>query len=384
MKNDANPNARALSRRLRLNWRGAVFLALATAVGFAAAAKGNNLLFVVFSTLLGVFIAAAVFTILGPGRLEITRVLPDSAHAYEPFSYSIRLRSRRKLLPAFALRIDDRLTHDGRPAAMQPGAVHIAVALPGEKLRGTTSAAAFQRGPATFGPITVTSEFPPGLVTYTVTFAIEDSILVYPRSGIIERRILNPYLSRIQQHELVAASTAAGEEEFAGLREFRDGDNPRRVHWKLLGRVPGQVIVKEFEDARARRGVILLDTLLPDPSDRRRRSRLERAISFSAALAEALLGEGYTLRFRTHAPEPVELALEPRRGAVQDLNLMLAGLRPSPTAGLHELVARADAAADEVFFVLAVGDDAAPEALPPGRSIVIHATEMRNLMYYAS
>ena len=99
--------SKILRRSLRLNWRGAVFLALTAAVGFAAASKGNNLLFVVFSTLLGVFIAAALFTILGPGRIEITRVLPDAAHAYEPFSYSIRLRSRRRLLPAFALRLDD-------------------------------------------------------------------------------------------------------------------------------------------------------------------------------------------------------------------------------------------------------------------------------------
>ena len=371
-----------ISRRFRMNWRGAVYLVLSFAVGFAAAVKGKKLLFIVFSTLLGVFAASVVFTLLGPRGLEFARLLPEAAFAYTPFTYGLRIRNRKRLLPAFGLRVDDRLTHDGRLASIQPVPIWIPFALPGEKLRATTSAAATQRGPARFGPITITSEFPPGLVTYAVTLDLQDTVLIFPRQGAIQRRILNPYLSRLEHRDLVATLSASGDEEFAGLREFRDGDNPRRIHWKLLGRIPGEVIVREYEDARVRQAVILLDTFLPNASDRKRRSRLERAVSFAVALADALLAENYVLTFRTFAPEPVDLALEPRIGMLEELNIALAQLKPSRIHTVDELVPAEGAAGEEVYFVLAIGDGPGLSGLPTHRSMIIPADEMRTLMYY--
>jgi uncharacterized protein (DUF58 family) len=366
-----------------MNWRGTVYLVLSFAVGFAAAVKGNNLLFIIFSTLLGVFVASVVLTLLGPRAIEFSRLLPEAAFAYTPFAYGLRIRIRKRLLPAFGIRIDDRLTHDGRLSAVQPVPIWIPFALPGEKLRATTTAADTLRGPAKFGPLTITSEFPPGLVTYSVTLALEDTVLVYPRQGAIQRRILNPYLSRLEHRDLVATLNASGDEEFAGLRDYRDGDNPRRIHWKLLGRLPGQVIVREYEDARVRQAVILLDTFLPNATDRKRRSRLERAVSFTAALADALLAENYVLTFRAFAPEPVELALEPRLGMLEELNIALAQLKPSRIHTVDELLPAESPPGEEVYFVLAIGDGPGLD-LPRHRSMVIPADEMRTLMYYPS
>jgi uncharacterized protein (DUF58 family) len=142
------------------------------------------------------------------------------------------------------------------------------------------------------------------------------------------------------------------------------------------------MVVKEYEDPRTRRATILLDTFLPNLNDRKRRSRLERAISFSAALAEALLAESYVLRFRTWSPDLVDLALEPRHGILADLRHVLAGLRPSRVHNLADLVPEPDPRTDDVFFVLPIGDEPLPDTIPSQRSIVIPADEMRNLMYY--
>jgi uncharacterized protein (DUF58 family) len=373
-----------VSRSFRINWRGGVFLALTFAVGYASIHKGNNLLFIVFSALAGVFVTSLLLTLLVGRRLEISRVLPDSVHANETFSYTIRIKNAKRVLPAFCVRIEDRVSYDGRPAPVPPMPVHVPIAAPRERVRATSFATAYQRGWARFSHVTVTAEFPPGLVTYRQTLAIEDQMLVYPREGILERRVLNPYLSRVEFLDLVASATTRGSEDFAGVREYRHGDNPRWIHWRLSARTPGRLLMREFEDTRVRDAVILLETFHPNPADVRRGSRLERAISFSAALAEALLADNYLVRFRAFAPDAMELALEPRKGAIADLQYALATLRPSRTHSVADLARDHDPSRDEVYFLLRIGDDDLSLPVAPERVVTIHADDMRSMMYYAS
>jgi uncharacterized protein (DUF58 family) len=373
-----------LSRSFRVNVRGGVFLLLALAVGYAAVHKGSNLLFMIFSVLAAIFVTSLALTLLMVRRVEVTRVLPDSVHANEPFAYAVRVRNTRRLLPLFCLKIEDHVIWDTRPAPVQPTPVHVPIAAPRERVRATAFATATQRGWAKFASVALTAEFPPGLFTYRVTLPADDQMLVYPREGALQRRVLNPYLSRVEFLDLVATATTRGSEDFAGVREYRPGDNPRWIHWRLSARVPGRTLLKEFEDTRVRDALILLETFVPNPADTRRASRLERAISFSAALAEALLAENYLVRFRAFVPDPAEIVLEPRKGAIAELKHALATLHASRTHAASELVKEADPSRDEVYFLLRIGDEPVALPVPPERVVEIHADDMRSMMYYAS
>ena len=57
---------------LRVNARGWVFLALALSVGVAAAVKGNNLLFAVFSALFGILAVCGLMTVLLARKVEVS------------------------------------------------------------------------------------------------------------------------------------------------------------------------------------------------------------------------------------------------------------------------------------------------------------------------
>src|SRR6185295_15269672 len=142
-------------------------------------------------------------------------------------------------------------------------------------------------GGARIGPFTVVSEFPPGLFTYRRIVPVVNRMLVYPRVGVLNRRFIDPLLAKVEYTEQAAGDFERGHEEFAGLREFRDGDNPRSIHWKMSARLAGRLLVREHEDPRVRDVAILLDTHVPKTGDGRRRPRLERAIPFAATLAEA-------------------------------------------------------------------------------------------------
>jgi uncharacterized protein (DUF58 family) len=238
-----------------VNGRGWIFLALAASVAFAAALKGNNLLFAIFCVLIAQFIVSGVLTVVVARGIELSRILPPSASAGGLFTVGIRLRNLKRFWPVFCLRIEDRLSSGARPVALPPTAVWIPMAGPRKRIRTACYATAPERGWARFGPFSVVSEFTPGLFTYRRAVPVVNRLLVYPRLGVLNRRILEPMLSKVEYSEMAARQFERGHEEFAGLREFREGDSPRSIHWKMSARVPGRLLVREHEDPlRPRRG----------------------------------------------------------------------------------------------------------------------------------
>jgi len=376
------PAPRRARARFRLNARGWVFFGLSLSVAFAAAFKGNNLLFAVFCVLFGLLVTSGFLTWAVARNLEVTRVLPESAQVGETFAIGIRIRNRKRLWPAFCIRFEDRLSHEGRPASLQPTPVWLPFAKPGARVKGTYYAVAHERGWARFGPFHVRSEFLTGLFTWTARLGEEDKLLVVPRLGRLNRRLVTTLLAKGETSPFSSPEADAGDEEFAGLREYRPGDHPRRIDWKMSARLPGgELLVRELENPKIRDAVILLDTFLPNPGDVRRRARLERAVSFAATLADHLLADQYLVTLRAFGPDPVSLELEPRRGAVDDLLMNLALLKPCRAHPIGDLIAAEQPRADRVYFVLKAGEEALPAWEGESRSVTVDASEMKALMH---
>ena len=364
----------------RMNGRGGVYLALAASVAFAAVLKGNNLLFAIFCILIAQFLVSAVLTVVVARRVELSRVLPASAVAGEVFPLGVRLRNLKRFWPAFCLRIEDRVHPPGRTPALDPTPVWIPIAGPRKRVRTTSYGTVPDRGWARLGPFTVVSEFPPGLFEYRRTIPIVNRLLVYPRPGSLSRRLLDPVLARVEYSELAASEFERGQQEFAGLREFRDGDSPRDIHWKMSSRLPGRLLVREREDPRVKDAVVVLETFIPRTVEGRRRSRLERAVRFAATLADALLARGYRVRFRAFAPDLVEVELDPRARDLDRLLHELAILRPTRVHPASELLSAVDLPAEAALFILRISEDplALRDEIP--RAVVLSPAEMRALL----
>ncbi len=375
MKRKAVPRA-----SFRLNGRGWIYLALAASVAFAAALKGNNLLFAIFCILIAQFIVSGVLTVVVARGIEITRLLPPSAVDGEVFPLGLRLRNLKRFWPAFCLRIEDRIDAAGRPPGLAPTPVWIPVAGPKKRVRTTSYATAAERGWARLGPFTVISEFPPALFTYRRPLPVVKRLLVYPRLAVLTRRLLDPLLARAQYSEFVSGDFDRGSEEFSGLREFREGDSPRHIHWKMSSRLPGRLLVREHEDPKVRDARILLETHVPKTAEGRRRNRLERAIRFAATLADTLLAEGYRVRFRAFGPDLVSVDLDPRARDLDRLLHELALLRPTRTRTLSELMGVDDAPGEEALFVLRIGDDALPHREDSQRCVTLTPADMKSMM----
>ena len=96
------------------------------------------------------------------------------------------------------------------------------------------------------------------------------------------------------------SSTVRGEGgEFMGLREYREGDSLRKIHWKAWART-GQPIVKEFEELRFPRYGLVLDTSLKETGP----DLLEEAVSVAASFVSTMERESCLLDLMFVREEP--------------------------------------------------------------------------------
>jgi uncharacterized protein (DUF58 family) len=90
---------------------------------------------------------------------------------------------------------------------------------------------------------------------------------------------------RYQRGGVSLAQSVGEEDEFVGLREYRPGDPPRRIHWRSFAK-RGEPIVKEYQDEFFVRYGLLLDSFAAGIDE----ARFEAAVSAAASIAAAERG----------------------------------------------------------------------------------------------
>jgi uncharacterized protein (DUF58 family) len=87
--------------------------------------------------------------------------------------------------------------------------------------------------------------------------------------------------------------------EYLGIREYRTGDSMRHVHWPSTAR-HGAMMVREFEEERTRRLLIVIDTERDD-EPQVGPTALDRCCTVAASLASAAFAHGHGARLAAAA-----------------------------------------------------------------------------------
>jgi uncharacterized protein (DUF58 family) len=160
----------------------------------------------------------------------------------------------------------------------------------GQSRNGSYRGRLTERGRYQLGPLRVSTRFPFGLLRHTVTVGEEQSLLVFPRLGRLTR-------GWIQRHRESFAGTnrreqrAGSDGDFYGIRPWRNGDSPRRIHWRSSARA-GKLMARQLEQPRNRDVALLLDLWQPEQPSRQQRENVELAVSFAATVVADLCREG--------------------------------------------------------------------------------------------
>ena len=119
-------------------------------------------------------------------------------------------------------------------------------------------------------------------------------------------------------------------EDFARHREYQQGDDTRRLDWKLFARTD-RLYVREFEERSNLAAYLVVDASLSmDFADGDDPGKLRYASFVAAALAHLMLGMGDAVGLAAFGSEPrLLVAPRARRGQLHDLLLQLERLRPA-------------------------------------------------------
>lgn len=160
------------------------------------------------------------------------------------------------------------------------------------------------RGCYRWGPISVAATDPLGIFEARREIEEPADLIVYPRP-----------------RPLVGFSLASGERlgtqanrckkeaglDFQGVREYCEGDDLRRIHWKATAH-HGQLIMREFEDERAATATVVLDLQEAQCYGQGPESSLEEGVLITASLVKELLRRNWRVRFLAHEGRRLDVA----------------------------------------------------------------------------
>jgi len=277
--------ARAAFRLIRRTFRRLIAfqptrrLAMTVALSSPVWLVSGRAAFVVLVLLASVIVLDALST-PAPWQLTVERQLPASVGLGDEAagSYVVRSRARR----ALRLALFDALPRGiaGDAARLAPWRVP-----PGGELRVPVTITGRERGAWPLGPIVVRVAGRFGLVRRSMRHEPGDAIRVTPSVSGIRRFRLLALHHRLRDLGLRAIRRRGEGTNFAGLREYVVGDEPRRIDWKATAR-RDRLMVREYTVEQGQTVLIAVDagrmmTQLEGPVP-----RFEYALSSALMLAD--------------------------------------------------------------------------------------------------
>jgi uncharacterized protein (DUF58 family) len=275
-----------------LTTRGRSFLAAAVAAAISAAILGEK-------DLLRVAVLLAILPLLAAAYVGRSRYKLACNRSLEPHRVPVGASSRVVLrlqnlsrLPTGTLLLEDRLPYalGSRPrVVLERLGAHQASSV-------AYTVRTEVRGRYPVGPLVVRLTDPFGLCELNRSFPTVDRLIVIPQVVPLPAvRLGGEYAGTGDSR---ARSVAVHGEDDAATREYRRGDDLRRVHWRSTART-GQLMVRREEQPWDSRATVVLDTRLYAHRGEGPTASFEWAVSAAASIAMHLRRAGYKVRLVT-------------------------------------------------------------------------------------
>jgi uncharacterized protein (DUF58 family) len=152
------------------------------------------------------------------------------------------------------------------------------------------------RGRYELGPLSIRLTDPFGMCELQRAFTARDTLVVTPQVNPLPTVQLAGEWAGSGESRARAIATAGDDD--AGTREYRQGDDLRRVHWRSTARL-GQLMVRREEQPWQSRCTVLLDTRTRAHRGEGPASSFEWAVSAAASIGVHLVRHGYHVRLLT-------------------------------------------------------------------------------------
>lgn len=223
-----------------------------------------------------------------PRALEVTRlVAPAAVTAGEHATVELTVRNggRRRTPTAFATELLPRALGD-RPRFLLPS-LHTA-----EERRLRYDITPRRRGVVELGPLRLRLRDSLGLSSREVSTGAAHQLLVHPPVEALAGRVGAP-TGAGGSGDFARGIATSGSEDVS-VRDYRHGDELRRIHWKATART-GELMVRQEERPTRRVAVVLLDARTHAHTGRDEDSTFEWAVVAASSVVAHLQAQGYVV-----------------------------------------------------------------------------------------
>ncbi|MEO1994890.1 MAG: DUF58 domain-containing protein [Planctomycetaceae bacterium] len=259
---------------------GMVYLVMMLTMALGSLLGHSNMLMMMFSMMAGPFVINGwiVYSMLKKTRLQ--RRIPARVMAGEVLSVNIVLNNDKNTLSSRLISVQDQL--HGRDEQLTASVMFVRVPPRGMRT-GSYQVRLSRRGYYEFGPMFLSSSFPLGLGQRGVVIGDFEKLLVVPRVGKLTHSWVRDQQDAAMLVQRQRSRQGTFDDEFHRMREYRSGDNPRRIHWRTSAR-QNELIVKEFHQDREFDLNVVLDLWQPNSATSEHLERVELAVSFCATV----------------------------------------------------------------------------------------------------
>ncbi len=249
---------------------GLVFVLLCLAIGAAAVNTGNNVLYFIFSIMLGMIVVSGMVSRRMLQGLEPVIQFPDHFFSGVANVCYVSVLNRKKRLPSIAIRF---VVRDHAFTSISRNFFFIN---PGEQASGFTKVFFSRRGIFRLAELELQTQFPFSFFLKIRRYVTDQTVRVYPKIY----RFSEDVFSRFAHGVLTESPYRGDSQQLLHLRDYSHLDSSNRIHWKASAKAD-KLMVKEFQKEQGRDLYLYFDCFpksLPDET-------AERAISFLASLA---------------------------------------------------------------------------------------------------
>lgn len=266
-------------RKLSFTREGKIVVLISIGLGVAAINTGNNLLYLVFSISLALIVISGILSERNLRNLHGAGFSLIRAVAGIPTIAIMSIVSGERRLSAYSIEVWP-LLDGGSVDPARFGEVGR-----DDSLEGTCVIKFDKRGSYPVKGLVVSTSFPFSFFKKSMVVPAQGTVIVHPTS----RHPSDMSIPVMGEGEDLHRPVAGRGHEFFGVRDFRDGDNPRHVHHRLSAEREYPV-VREFEQMGDRVAWIALVNI--DQGWKDGHARVERAIETCAGLAGQFLANG--------------------------------------------------------------------------------------------
>jgi len=319
----------------------------------------NNVTYQGFTVLFFLLVLAVLFSWSFRARFSANRLLPQFGTVGCSLNYTVRLRNltaREQAglqalenladpRPSFAEWLAVQLADEKHVRSFRLGQLRrtnpfkVALARPADvpaipaksEVDISLELVPLKRGILRFNGLGLARPDPLGLFRSFSNFALPQAVLILPK-----RYPLPPFPMpgnlKYQEGGVALASNVGQSEEFVSLRDYRNGDPLRHIHWRSWAKT-GKPVVKEFEDEFFVRHALVLDTFTDHPHS----EIFEEAVSVAASFACTIQTQESLLDLLFVGPD--SFCFTAGRGLARPDQMLeiLASVRPGPEGGFPSL-----------------------------------------------